>query len=176
MNERDLFRAIGDVDADLIEDANKVPKSKLKRYLPTVVAACLCIAALFLLFPAGRDKSSTEEAGNAAMDQRSISAYSNMATDEHSNDFSFQLSWEEKSYDSAEGVYTPADGETIHAELTQEELSQVLDLISSLDGASGKYTITWTIMGESHTAFLSPDDPQYQDLTALIEAAVNRAQ
>lgn len=174
MNERDLFRAIGDVDEDLIEDANKPAKSKIKFYLPTAVAACLCIAALFLLLPSF--SSNTE--GIPAMDQRSVApqVYDNMAGGQQSSDFSFKLSWEGNSYDSAEGVYIPADGTAIYAELTPEELSQVFHLVSSLNDSQGKYTITWTVTGENHTAFLSPDDPQYQDLTALIEAAVNRAE
>lgn len=47
MNERDLFRAIGDVSDDLIEEAGSTPrKSHLRIYLSTAVAACLCIVVL----------------------------------------------------------------------------------------------------------------------------------
>ena len=49
MNERDLFRALGDIDEDLLTGAEKTPKKNpWRRYIPTLVAACLCIAALFL--------------------------------------------------------------------------------------------------------------------------------
>lgn len=49
MNERDLFRAIGNVDEDLIEEAGQPIKRRSARsYLSVAVAACLCLAALFL--------------------------------------------------------------------------------------------------------------------------------
>lgn len=49
MNERDLFRALGDIDPELVEGAEKTPKKNpWKRYIPTLAAACICVVALFL--------------------------------------------------------------------------------------------------------------------------------
>ncbi len=52
MNNHDLFRALGEIDEALLEDcAELLPKKKpvpCGRYVTVAVAACLCVAALFL--------------------------------------------------------------------------------------------------------------------------------
>ena len=49
MNSRDLFRAIGQIDDDLIESANKAPARRtiplqFRRFVPA--AACFCMVLL----------------------------------------------------------------------------------------------------------------------------------
>lgn len=49
MNERDLFRAIGDVEDELVTAAGKTPSRRPVRvWLSGALAACLCAALLFL--------------------------------------------------------------------------------------------------------------------------------
>lgn len=49
MNERDLFRAIGDVDDDLVTGIQKSSARRpLRVYLSGALAACLCVALLFV--------------------------------------------------------------------------------------------------------------------------------
>lgn len=49
MNERDFFRAIGNVDDDLIEAAGRPIRHRpVRAWLSVAVAACLCVVVLFL--------------------------------------------------------------------------------------------------------------------------------
>ena len=45
MNERQLFRALGDVDDSLLEAAERLPHRKKPRHTGLWIAACLCLAA-----------------------------------------------------------------------------------------------------------------------------------
>ena len=51
MNERQLFRALGDVDDSLLEAAERLPHRKKPRHTGLWIAACLCLAALSLAAP-----------------------------------------------------------------------------------------------------------------------------
>lgn len=69
MNERDLFRAIGEVDDSLIEAAEKLPQKRRSRLAGTLAAACLCVAALGLAvwyLPGMLGAKSTELSNSAA--------------------------------------------------------------------------------------------------------------
>ncbi len=52
LNNHDLFRALGDIDEALLEDRAELSRKKKPipygRYVTVAVAACLCVAALFL--------------------------------------------------------------------------------------------------------------------------------
>lgn len=52
MNNHDLFRALGDIDDAFLEDCEEIPLKKKRipysRYISLAVAACLCVAVLFL--------------------------------------------------------------------------------------------------------------------------------
>lgn len=49
LNERDLFCAIGNVDEEMVESAGKSVRHKPVRvFLPVAIAACVCVAVLFL--------------------------------------------------------------------------------------------------------------------------------
>ncbi len=65
MNERDLFRAIGDVDDELVTGAEKTSvRRPLRVYLSGALAACLCVALLFValrFLPAGRTADNANE-------------------------------------------------------------------------------------------------------------------
>ena len=43
MNERQLFRALGDVDDSLLEAAERLPHRKKPRHTGLWIAACLCL-------------------------------------------------------------------------------------------------------------------------------------
>lgn len=51
LNERQLFRALGDVDDSLLEAAERLPHRKKPRHTGLWIAACLCLAALSLAAP-----------------------------------------------------------------------------------------------------------------------------
>ena len=63
LNKLDLFRALGDVDDTFVEEAEKVPKKRLRFPWGTAVAACLCVAALFLAFRVFPGQKDGETAG-----------------------------------------------------------------------------------------------------------------
>lgn len=53
MNEKDLFRALGDIDGDLIEEAGRVmPRRRLRPWMGGLAAACLCLVVLALSWKA----------------------------------------------------------------------------------------------------------------------------
>lgn len=65
MNERDLFRAIGNVDDDLVAAANRSSTHRpLRVYLSGALAACLCVVLLFValrFLPTSRTGSPNNE-------------------------------------------------------------------------------------------------------------------
>lgn len=65
LNKLDLFRALGDVDDAFVEEAEKVPKKRLRFPWGTAVAACLCVAALFLAFRMLPGQKDGETAGTS---------------------------------------------------------------------------------------------------------------
>lgn len=152
MNERQLFRALGDVDDSLLEAAERLPHRKKPRHTGLWIAACLCLAALSLaapyvaLFTKGASSAdpkaavstqdapgATEAAPRASSDRNgSIQEFApeTQATAPHTqvntastapsqsyspcpDDFSFSLAWEGNAYDSATGLLTRPDGETV---------------------------------------------------------------
>ena len=148
LNERQLFRALGDIDDSLLEAAEQLPRRKKPHRTGLWIAACLCLATLtlavpyFALFTKGTssadpnakriDKSlpqSTEAASDstpnpgdpiqqfspetsAEVPQAQVNSIPTQSYGAYPEDFSFSLTWEGNTYDSATGQFTPADGET----------------------------------------------------------------
>lgn len=78
MNKLDFFRALGDIDDDLIEDAQKLPQ-KRRLYWGPVLAACACLALVILAWRflplGGQTKdSASPEVVNPAVQNRSTMA------------------------------------------------------------------------------------------------------
>ncbi len=151
MNERQLFRALGDVDDSLLEAAERLPHRKspvtpafgsppASAWRPSLAAPYV---ALFTKGASSADPkaavstqgapSATEAAPRASSDRNgSIQEFApeTQATAPHTqvntastapsqsyspcpDDFSFSLAWEGNAYDSATGLLTCSDGETI---------------------------------------------------------------
>ena len=169
MNERQLFRALGDVDDSLLEAAERLPHRKKNRHTGLWIAACLCLAALSLaapyvaLFTKGASSAdpkaavstqdapgATEAAPRASSDRNgSIQEFApeTQATAPHTqvntastapsqsyspcpDDFSFSLAWEGNAYDSATGLLTRPDGETVPLPLSEEQRQRAWALLS----------------------------------------------
>lgn len=80
MNKLDFFRALGDIDDDLIEDAQKLPQKRRLHWGP-VLAACACLALVVLAWrflpPGGgqtKDSASPEVVNPAAQNRSTMAS------------------------------------------------------------------------------------------------------
>ncbi len=200
MNERQLFRALGDVDDSLIEAAEHLPRRKKPRHTGLWIAACLCLATFTLAVPyvALFTKGASSADPNAAVSAKectgateaearafsesedtvpeftvetpAVFPYTQMGTTstaptqsygEYPEDFSFSLSWEGNVYDSATGLLTRADGETVTLPLTQEQRQRAWSLLSGLEfpeGSAGEWSISRTAYGQTTSINLSQEE------------------
>ncbi len=203
MNERDIFRAIGDVDDDLIEGARRpVRRTPLRIYLPTAVAACLCIVAIFALTKAIPDGSKETANGAKSISSTDAIPYAVEDTPVHERsegitldppandpqgynsaaklpvDFSFQIVWEGNRYSSKEELLTYANGSTLSLSLTHEELENIWTLIGQMEAAQApgenSLTLQYTAWVMTYTLELPQNDSAAQELIKLLEEAADR--
>jgi len=209
LNERQLFRALGDIDDSLLEAAEQLPRRRKPHRTGLWIAACLCLATLtlavpyFALFTKGAssadpnakriDKSlpqSTEAASDstpnpgdpiqqfspessAEVPQAQVNSIPTQSYGAYPEDFSFSLTWEGNTYDSATGQFTPADGETQTLPLTQEQRQRAWNLLSGLEltgSDHGTQAISLTANGQTTSMHFSPEmeGPAQTILEALI--------
>ena len=179
MNERQLFRALGDVDDSLLEAAERLPHRKKPRHTGLWIAACLCLAALSLaapyvaLFTKGASSAdpkaavSTQDAPGATEAAPRASSDRNGSIQEFApetlcpDDFSFSLAWEGNAYDSATGLLTRPDGETVPLPLSEEQRQRAWALLSGLEFSEvgeGEQSISLTAYGQTASMNLSQEE------------------
>ncbi len=209
LNERQLFRALGDIDDSLLEAAEQLPRRRKPHRTGLWIAACLCLATLtlavpyFALFTKGASSAdphaeridkrlpqSTEAASNSTPDPRdTIQQFSAETWAEapqaqgnstptqsygtYPEDFSFSLTWDGNTYDSATGQFTPADGAAQTLPLTQEQRQRAWNLLSGLEltgSSSGTRAISLTANGQTTSMQFSAEleGPAQTVLEALI--------
>lgn len=155
MNERDLFRALGDIDESLLPEPQVSRKKRsLRRYWPALAAACLCILilpALFFMNPMGKSLLASDmpaEARSEAPPERNgFFAFSAetapAAAAETAPELAhldgkpvtdatwFRLEWEGGIYDSREEVLYLQD-RTAQLILDEEQWDEINYLLSTL--------------------------------------------
>lgn len=151
MNEKKLFRALSNIDDDLIEAASRPPKrNPLLIYLPTAAAACLCIViGLFAFLHAPENGTdgiaarsgvgipSATEAHAVSLDPTKYGDFQGISIaptgapagnpvqgcnlSEVPADLSFRLNWNGGQYSSEDCLYIRLDGSSCSLVLTEEE-------------------------------------------------------
>lgn len=100
MNERDFFRAIGNVDDDLIEAAGRPIRHRpVRAWLSVAVAACLCVAVLVLAIRVLPGTGTSTDHANTAVPRNGDSLSENSQTSRES--------YSEATFASAEAAGGP---------------------------------------------------------------------
>ncbi len=77
------------------------------------------------------------------------------------DDFSFSLAWEGNAYDSATGLLTRPDGETVPLPLSEEQRQRAWALLSGLEFSEvgeGEQSISLTAYGQTASMNLSQEE------------------
>ena len=185
MNEKDLFRALGDIDGDLIEEAGRrMPRRRFRPWMGGLAAACLCLVVLALSWdsivpkrsgtPVGASRNSSEtldlskevtgqmwmiEEGLGAVNQPADAAPMQQAE-------GFYLTWPGGSYDSASGVLTE-DNVRTRVLLTQAEQEKILALADEAAG-SGEGSLTRITAAGERDEMLQVDSPAFLEILSIL--------
>lgn len=182
MNSRDLFRAIGQIDDDLIESANKSPARRtiplqFRRFVPA--AACFCMVLLGVAMVRQDRSAGISQAAETADLNESAPAY-----DESNNSDTFSaFSMEGSEPDTADGgvADSPLSSSLKSAMQDSSPLQALSDILLG-SGASGSSSLLahsadelyWgegLVLGSSTDAVLPASLPVYRN--SLLDAADN---
>lgn len=185
MNEKELFRALGDIDGDLIEEAGRVmPRRRFRPWMGGLAAACLCLVALALSWdsivpkqsatPAGALRSSSEtlelpkdvtgQMWSIAEGSGSANQPADAASIQQAEGFC--LTWPGGSYDSASGILTEGSVCT-RVLLTQAQQETILALADEAAG-SGEGTLTRITAAGEQDEPLQVDSPAFLEILSIL--------
>lgn len=185
MNEKDLFRALGEIDSDLIEEAGRrMPRRRLRPWMGGLAAACLCVVVLALSWdsiapnrtesPAGALRTASEtldlpkdvagqmwtlEEGFGSANEPADAAPMQQAE-------GFCLTWPGGSYDSASGILTEGSVRT-RVLLTQAQQETILALADEAAG-SGEGSLTRITAAGEQDEMLQVDSPAFLEILSIL--------
>lgn len=185
MNEKDLFRALGDIDDDLIEEAGRrMPRRRFRPWMGGLAAACLCMAVLALRWNSIVPKSAEGPMGELRVSSGTLDhpkemtgqmwsieeglGFSNQPADAAPMQQAegFCLTWPGGSYDSASGVLTE-DNVRTRVLLTQAQQETILALADEAAG-SGEGSLTRITAAGERDEPLDVDSPAFSEILNIL--------